>query len=407
MRAQPVAGWRTSVTDLGLPAPAEGPAPSRIGNLDDPLRSRPLIGNLDDHAYLLASSPATPGPQWWVVGIDVRDGHSLFAPVRLGATTRPPQCFLNGPTDVLCLNNDSSHIAWVVDAQSGAVTYTGPTDLRLGYATLAVKQVGIYAVAETEDQGVYGIGARAQTTWFVPGNGHLQPAPTPGFEPVPQSLATQLSADPRAYDMTVYSLSDGNVVKPDVDDGAHLGMTEVYPGGFAAEVEVGRKSLGIQFFDDSGKRLDGRGVEGALTGSPGLPIVTSSGRSSVYSPEGRKLLDIPEGATRLVGTTLFVNENKSDAFPMWRQYDLKTGSKGPACDFNMSNFLGTNGSAIVFEVTNRQAGLVAKARDLATCETLWTLPSHVDSFARVWRVNTTLVQLSDDGTELSSMVAPS
>jgi hypothetical protein len=115
-------------------------------------------------------------------------------------------------------------------------------------------------------------------------------------------------------------------------------------------------------------------------------------------------------ATATIGGRLLRVElaaNVANMTEMRRQYDLKTGSKGPACDFNMSNFLGTNRSVIVFDVTNRQAGPVAKARDLATCDTLWTLPSHVDSFGRVWRVNTTLVQLSDDGTELSSLVAPS
>jgi hypothetical protein len=50
---------------------------------------------------------------------------------------------------------------------------------------------------------------------------------------------------------------------------------------------------------------------------------------------------------------------------------------------------------------------VTKARDLATCDTQWPLSSAVGSFRDVWRVNTTLVQLSDDGTELVSLVAPS
>jgi hypothetical protein len=113
------------------------------------------------------------------------------------------------------------------------------------------------------------------------------------------------------------------------------------------------------------------------------------------------------GVKYLVGTTMFLNENASDDFPMWRQYDLKTGSKGPACDFNMRNFLGTDGSVFVFEVTNRSAGTLAKARDRNTCEALWTLPAQVDSLARIWRINATLVQLSDDGTELMSLVGPS
>jgi hypothetical protein len=403
MRVQPIAGWRMSVTDLGLPAPVDGMEQSRIGTDNEPFRSRPFIGNLDDHAYFLASTPATPGPQWWMIGVDVRSGKRLFDPVQLGATTRPPECFLNGRANMLCVNDDS-HTAYVVELPSGALAHSGPTDLRLGLGTLAVVQVGIYAIAETHGQGVYGIGPRAETTWFVPGDGHIQSTTETGFETEPQTLAAQLSADPRAYDMTVFSVSDGNVVKPEIDDGAHLGETAIYPGGFAAEVQNNRKRLGVQFFDHTGKRLSDGGVDGSLRGSIGLPVIASSDQSAIYSPGGKKLLDLPEGAVDLVGSTLFVNENNSDAFSMWRQYDLKTGGKGPACDFSMSNFLGTNGSVIVFEVRNLKAGLVAKARDLATCDTLWTLPKRVDSFAKVWRVNTTLVQLSDDGTELFSLV---
>lgn len=405
MRTQPVAGWRVNVTDLGLPGAIDRTESSQFGILNDPLHSRPLIGYLEDHAYFLASTPASPDPQWWVIGLDVRSGQRLFAPVKLDATSRPPHCVLNGPTNVLCVNDDSSRTAYVVDVPSGVVSYHGTTDLRQGYK-LAVEQVGIYAVAETDGQGIYGIGPRAETTWFVPGKGHIQSVTSRRFEPLPQALGAQLSADPRAYDTTVFSLSDGKVVTPEVDDGAHLGSTAVYPGGFAAEVRINRNSLGVQFFDENGKRLSEHGVDGALTGSPGLPIVSSSGQSAIYSPDGRKLLDIPEGAARLVGTMLFINENKSEAFPMWRQYDLKTGARGPACDFNMSNFLGTDGSTIVFNVSNREAGIAAKARDLATCDLLWTLPSRVDSFAQVWRVNTTLIQISDDGTELFSLVAP-
>jgi hypothetical protein len=222
MRVQPIAGWRMSVTDLGLPAPVDGMEQSRIGTDNEPFRSRPFIGNLDDHAYFLASTPATPGPQWWMIGVDVRSGKRLFDPVQLGATTRPPECFLNGRANMLCVNDDS-HTAYVVELPSGALAHSGPTDLRLGLGTLAVVQVGIYAIAETHGQGVYGIGPRAETTWFVPGDGHIQSTTETGFETAPQTLAAQLSADPRAYDMTVFSVSDGNVVKPEIDDGAHLG----------------------------------------------------------------------------------------------------------------------------------------------------------------------------------------
>ena len=411
MREQPVAGWRTRMSDLGLPAPTDGGEPSRIAASNDPNGPRPFIGSLGNNAYFLASSSGTPGPQWWLVVIDVHDGRSPFAPVQLGTATMPPQCFLNGPDHVLCLNvhDDSSFTASVVDARSGAVVYTGPTDLRLGSATLSVRQAGNYAVAETHNQGVYGIGPRTEATWFVPGDGRAQIDPPNHFESVPQEFAAQYSSSSGASDTTVFSLSDGGVIRAQLDDGTKLGTVKVYPGGFAAQVEAGGKPLGIQFFDDNGQQVGERGVEGTLTDdSMGLPIVTlrPTGQKAVFSPDGEKLMDLPDGATELVGATLFVNENRSSTFPMWREYDLKTGDKGPACDFNMSNYLGTDGSVIVFGATNRKADVLAKARDLATCDTLWTLPSEATSLGRIWRVNTTLVQLSDDGTELMSLVPP-
>jgi hypothetical protein len=46
------------------------------------------------------------------------------------------------------------------------------------------------------------------------------------------------------------------------------------------------------------------------------------------------------------------------------------------------------------------------AIDLASCEPLWTITSPKGSFRDMWRINTTLVQLSDDGTELMSLVTP-
>jgi hypothetical protein len=64
---------------------------------------------------------------------------------------------------------------------------------------------------------------------------------------------------------------------------------------------------------------------------------------------------------------------------MWRRYDLYTGAKGGARDFDMEKFLGSDGTVFVFEVAERKAGLAAKARDRNTWETLWTLPAAVDS----------------------------
>lgn len=406
MREQPVVGWRTSVLDLGLPEAND----SRIVVSNVPTGPRAWVKSLGDNVYMLASSAASNGRQWWLAGVDARDGRRLFDAVPLGVTLRPPQCFLNGPTDVLCLDQLPSSSAWVVDGRSGSVQYAGPTKLRLGFDTLAVKQIGIHAVAETQDQGVYGIGPRAETTWFVPGDGRAQTPPPGAYSPVSQSLAAQYGTNPRKLDTTVFSVSDGVVIKPGVEAGTELAKTAVYPGGFASEIYTpdGRPS-GISFFDETGRRVGEQNVDGALTDDlVDLPIISQGEDKSqaVYSPQGRRIFDAPWGASELVGNTLLVNDTKSQSFPMWQQYDLKTGDQGSACDFPMQNYIGTDGSIFVFEVTNHNAGLLATARDRISCEKVWSIPSKPDSLARIWRINSTLIQLSDDGTELNSLVAP-
>jgi hypothetical protein len=143
-----------------------------------------------------------------------------------------------------------------------------------------------------------------------------------------------------------------------------------------------------------------------------LPIIESFADDwAVYTPDGGKLLEVSgsgPAATRLIGTELFVDEASDTAVRRWQQYDLRTGEAGQACDYDLgSGYLGSDGTVGVFESGNPNVGLVTKARDLATCDTQWTLSSAVGSFRDVWRVNTTLVQLSDDGTGLVSLVAPS
>lgn len=52
---------------------------------------------------------------------------------------------------------------------------SGPTDLRVDGADLTVRQIGVASVATTQGQGVFGVGPRATTSWFVPGDGDIPP----------------------------------------------------------------------------------------------------------------------------------------------------------------------------------------------------------------------------------------
>jgi hypothetical protein len=407
MRVQPVPGWRTSTSDLGLP---DG---SRIASSDDPYWSNAFVGYLGDDAFFVAGNPGRSNPQWWLVALDVGDGQRLFDPVQLNGDTRAPKCFLNGPNTVLCLQDEvDSGTAWVIDARTGRVSYTGATDLRTQPSKLMVHQIGIYAVAETQYEGIYGVGPRGETTWFVPGDGSTAKRPGPDTDLAPQTLAAQVTGGRGSNQMVVFSIVDGSVVTPEIVEGLHPLSAAVYPGGFAVEVvEDESKSTpdGVEFFDDKGKRLGKADVSDFLsTTSLDVPIVESVPESIVFSRDGFELAHIsrfgPGDSALLIGSRLFVDERKSET--SWQQYDLRAGTKGKACKLYMGGYLGSDGTTGVFETGNPNVGLVTTAMDLATCDASWTISSPVGSFRDVWRVNTTLVQLSDDGTELMSLVAP-
>ncbi|GBE64069.1 hypothetical protein MFM001_05310 [Mycobacterium sp. MFM001] len=416
MRVPPIPGWRTRITDLGLPASAPDVAGrSMIATNDDAFESNPFVGNLGKDAYFVASSPGAPDPQWWLVGINVRDGRSLFPAVRLSAEMRAPKCFLNGPTNVLCLRKDIKNItAWVVDARSGRVSYTGPTDLRTTPPRLNVYQVGTYTVASTEGQGVYGVGPHAETTWFVPGNGHVDQRYASPRDTENLLLASQTTRGRGSDGEVVFSLRDGAVIRPELTDNSEQQTTVIYPGGFAADIAVREKhERRVQFFNETGKRMSPKSIDGELnTHAPDLPLVEMlHNHWAVFTPDGVKLLEVsgekPVEA-RLIGTTLFVAAAGSAGGPGWQQYNLRTGATGKACDYHLGHayYIGTDGAVAVASYGNPNVGRVVEAYDLATCDALWTLRSPIGSFHDVWRVDTTLVQLSDDGTELASLVAP-
>ena len=414
MRIQPVPGWRVSVGDLGLPVPAPGTGDLTKLTPADPWRS-PFVGYLGDHGFFVASSMRGTATQWWLVGIDGRDGRRLFDPVRLSETTRPPTCLRNGPNTVLCVYDEpNSGTAWVVDATTGAVTFTGPTSLRTSPAKLNLKQVGIYAVAETAGDGVYGVGPKAEPTWHVSGDGRTGSSQASNSDLAPKTLFTAMIDSRRFITDVVFSVVDGTVIEPALDAGMRPLRAVTYHGGFAVEFggQDGRQ-VGVAFFDPTGKRLAQIETgDWLLPDFVDLPTLPAAAESRVFTPDGQLLVRIPgvnASVVRFMGGRLFVPRPSPED---WKQYDLRTGAEGKECAFDNSGpYLGSDGSVAVFSVGNPDAGLAAKAIDLDTCDKLWTLPSgmppDVRSYGSVWRLNTTLVQLSGDGTELYSLVAPS
>ncbi|GAA2415217.1 hypothetical protein A7G45_06990 [Mycolicibacterium llatzerense] len=398
LRSQPVPGWRTSISDLGLPADA------RI-NAGKDSWEYPTIKTTSHRTYLLASTPGPP-EQWWLAGMDSTIGRPLFPAVPLGETRQIPRCFPNG-TDVVCI---SDHVvepstAWVIDGNTGALTYTGPTDLR--YANGAQPQAERtpnYLVAMDKGRGAYGVGAHAEKTWHVALIGdHLGP--------MSDDIAIGGTHDNPPNDTVMFSVKDGRQWTPQLPADAYMSNWNFFEGGFAGQFSTKADNEFVQLFNAEGKPLSDKRIQGHLTGVPGN-LVTVVGRNamSVHDLRGVKLLEIPGNAYRdtyLIGSTLWVNDSASDAPPAYRPYDMRSGATGAPCAFDFFRTVGTDGKVIVrapHDRTSPDWKLLAQAYDLTTCEVAWSIPRPPGSLGTVTRLGDTLVRLSDDGTELFSLV---
>jgi hypothetical protein len=397
MKVHPIPGWKADISAFGLPPG------SKFTTADTPWRPGPIIKTSDHRAVLLARSLGPAEPQWWLTGVYVRDGRTLFRPVALNATAAAPACFVNGAA-VTCISEDqTAATAWVIDGQSGELTYSGPTNVHVVTNKLRAAQFGNYLVAATKGDGLYGVGPHGDTTWFVPGAGvvshHIGDV---GFQ-----------GGGREGLVTMFSLRDGRVLTPEFPEGADMRSSGDFDGGFAAEFSEPHGESFIQFFDTVGRltnkeRIDGQRV-GGTTGN--VTAIVQSDGFGIYGPSGDKLLDIsgdPPAGMQLIGTTLWVGEKSLIDESHFQPYDLRTGDKGKSCGFNMINgYLGTDGSVLVRSSWNQKSDDLAQAYDLATCDKVWSIPRTVGSSGEVTRIGDTLIQLSNDGTELMSLVAPS
>ncbi|NOP97628.1 hypothetical protein [Mycolicibacterium fortuitum] len=390
MHTNPVAGWKADIATLGLP-----PA-STITAGNDP--SGPIIRTGSSRAYLIASSPG-PTPQWWLTGVDAADGRRLFAPVALNMTTRAPSCFINGASVVCIAEDDDRATAWVIDRQTGQLTYTGPTDVRLtSWEKRSARQAGNYLVAVTEKQGIYGVGPQAETTWFVPGAGVVGS----------HNDDTAFQGTGREGSATMFSLKSGEVIQPQFPDGVGSRGATFFEGGFAEQFTEKPGDDFVQFFDTAGKLTINKRFDGKLGGTTGNLIgIADSDSYGIYTLQGDKLLDLAGGRIQLIGTTLWVSEkDKVTQSTAFRPYDMRTGDKGEPCEFDLSTgYLGSDGTVAVRAPVNPKSDLLADAWDLSTCERVWSIPRN-GPLGRVTRLGDTLVRLSDDGTELYSLVAP-
>lgn len=405
MAVEPVPGWRTKVSSIGLPDETDS-APYKFGVDENPFLSDPYVGNMGDHAYFMLGNIDSPTPQWFLVGIDVRTGDRTFAPVPLATDQARPRCYLNGPDALLCLTDDGKDgTAWIINSHNGRVEYTGPTALTVYSSQFIMRQIGLYAVALKPDSGIYGVGPTAETTWFVPGNGTVNDADPHPLDLVPPTLTNQPAGRGAARTIT-FSLKDGTVIRPTLADNKQQQRSVTYPGGFAAEVAAPRELGHVQFFDDSGAREGPNSAPGELGQANGLPLVNLAGGGwALFDAPGELLMQqaTPTHANaEIVGDMLLIS---GDGPGDKRQFDMTSGTEMKPCDLP-EGYFASDGRVALGEHGYADTVRTTTAVDLTTCDTVWKSESPVGTFHRLWRINTTLVQLSDDGTELMSLVAP-
>lgn len=396
MQLKPVPGWTADVADLGLPIGA------KIATDGESNVPGPIIKASGSRIYVLAQSAGPTTLQWWLAALDTGDGHAVFSPVALNTSPRAPGCFMNGPSVVCIADDQQASTAWVIDGQSGKLTYNGPSDVRLATGKREARQVGGYLVAQTANEGVHGVGANAETTWSVPGVGVIGPHN--------EDLAFQSVGEGSGG--TLFSLGNGSTIKPELPAGAYFQNLRFFDGGFAAGVVEDRKPTTVQFFDSAARpitdeRLAGQQV--ADTTANLTAVVEDNDSWGIYTPNGNRLLRLPReriGGIQLIGSMLWVGEETPAGLHREQPYDLRTGDAGRPCAFDLRGYLGTDGSVALRTPFNPKADDVAQAYDLTTCNMVWSIPRPAGSLALLTLVNTTLVQLSDDGTQLRSLVAP-
>ena len=341
--ANPGFGWRISLKDISPTADSLG---SRLG----------AVGN---RAFFHSEGDSGKS---WVYAIDLAAGTMAFPVVELDKES--PDCLLNGPSVVLCLDSDFEvgkglvKSAWVIDTDTGEVSYHGPTDIE--YSQL--DRIGQYAVGRTDGQGWWGVGAKAERTWQVPGSGNPLDDNTAPTLP-PQRLVT--AGDDHKV---VFSVIDGRILSRDA--GA---QTQVYPGGY---VDVANDSDAARFYDESGALLN------TVDGHGGLSVVSAPGSESVVLEAGGKkwlLVDrtgtqyaafdavsrVGTDMVRVVGGRLLA----ADYGDTVTQYDPKTGATVNKCsDTVLGDLVGTDGTVFLFTPL---VGSPARAVDLDSCKVLW------------------------------------
>ena len=406
----PVPGWRLTATDIGVPA--DVPVGEPVTTVGD---RGYFVTGCDSDCLNKRCNLRCDDPRGWLYGIDLKTGARLFKPVLLDGfhfSAWFQDCRPNGPSVAVCVDNavpsKGKGRVWVVDLNRGAVTYSGATEIwqenvpgsgpRLEPVGNPLGQTRL--VATVAGKGVYGVGSRAQLTWFVPGSGQLVAPKFAADNGSGLTLATQIpTADDPRY--RVFSVIDGSEKTPIPPPGITLRRAITYAGGFAYQYEDGNV-VGVMFYDPAGHLLARRELTSYnLVENTPMPVVLDQSVFRVYAPDGREVITLAASSVYhtapmfpVLGNDLYLESPENlTAYQTWQQWNLDTGRPRSTCPHQpaVSEYVGGNGHIGLFQDEEARPMSVAGV-DVTTCQTLWRITQP--ALHRIKQVGGSLIDLS-------------
>ncbi len=166
--------------------------------------------------------------------------------------------------------------------------------------------MGDYLVAQTEREGVYGVGPDAAPTWFVGGGVGVVASHNGG-------VAFQSRGGEGGLGGDLFAMTDGKIIHPDTPPDALVRSVRFFDAGFAAEVASSGGLPAVQLFDDAGRKTADVGGNQVVGTTANLTAVFDDDRWGIYAPQmGARLLDLPReqaGGIQLIGSTLWVTKS--------------------------------------------------------------------------------------------------
>lgn len=304
----------------------------------------------------------------------------------------------------------------MIGLDHGALMYHGPNTLNpniigggIQLEAVGYKYGPTYLVAARRGEGLHGVGAHAELTWFLPGSGEIQDpgAWNPDIPPLTLAVQTVKSPSDSRGDR-VFSVVDGKDLTPTPPPGTRLAEAVVYNGGFAYQVDGGA-ATGTRMYDTTGREVGRQEPERSYPRqNAAMLTLVVGGNFQIYDAAGKLVATIPSRGLaadfETIGAKVYIRAAGSGdgVESTWQQWDLRTAAPGATCTMALGPAYAASDGTVV--VTNSHTGDVSHyvAIDTTNCQALWEVPG------KVWihKVGTGLIEVDHDRDVVSSLREP-